>query len=100
MPLSQATVVAVCSGGMAGITVDVVLFPLDTIKTRLQSAGGFTSAGGFHGVYRGLFSTVVGSAPAGESITAYSWPEYDAPSSGCVLRHVREEQARSWACTR
>ena len=66
MSLSQSTVVAVCSGGMAGITVDVVLFPLDTIKTRLQSAAGFAAAGGLHGVYRGLFSTVVGSAPAGE----------------------------------
>ncbi len=24
------------SGGMAGFTVDVLLFPLDTVKTRLQ----------------------------------------------------------------
>ncbi len=27
------------SGGMAGFTVDVLLFPLDTVKTRLQVSG-------------------------------------------------------------
>ena len=28
------------SGGMAGMAVDISLFPLDTIKTRLQSKYG------------------------------------------------------------
>ena len=43
------------SGGVAGTAVDVALFPLDTIKTRLQSSQGFLKAGGFRGVYAGLF---------------------------------------------
>ncbi|KAK1004105.1 hypothetical protein LTR91_004551 [Friedmanniomyces endolithicus] len=37
--------------------------PLDTLKTRLQSAAGFRASGGFRGVYNGIGSAVVGSAP-------------------------------------
>ena len=50
---------------MAGTAVDVALFPLDTIKTRLQSAEGFLKAGGLRGVYNGLSAVAVGSAPGG-----------------------------------
>lgn len=51
------------AGGIAGTTVDVVLFPLDTIKTRMQAPTGFQNAGGFRGVYSGLSSAAAGSAP-------------------------------------
>ncbi|KAK3102350.1 hypothetical protein FSP39_010726, partial [Pinctada imbricata] len=51
------------SGGAAGTAVDVSLFPLDTIKTRLQSKAGFFASGGFRGIYSGLPSVVIGSAP-------------------------------------
>ncbi|RYO29056.1 hypothetical protein AA0111_g6223 [Alternaria arborescens] len=51
------------AGGMAGTTVDLSLYPLDTLKTRLQSASGFAAAGGFNGIYRGVGSAIVGSAP-------------------------------------
>lgn len=53
------------AGGTAGLTVDVSLFPLDTIKTRLQSESGFLKSGGFKGVYKGLGPQVVSSAPQG-----------------------------------
>ena len=43
--------------------MDTSLFPLDTLKTRLQSSQGFLASGGFRGVYKGLGSAVVGSAP-------------------------------------
>lgn len=43
--------------------VDFILFPLDTVKTRLQSKNGFLKSGGFRGIYSGLGSTMVGSAP-------------------------------------
>jgi solute carrier family 25 S-adenosylmethionine transporter 26 len=43
--------------------VDFVLFPLDTIKTRIQSKQGFWKSGAFRGIYNGLPSTLVGSAP-------------------------------------
>ncbi|RHY81261.1 hypothetical protein DYB26_008901 [Aphanomyces astaci] len=48
---------------MAGTGVDVALYPLDTIKTRLQSSQGFLKAGGFKGVYKGLSAAAAGSAP-------------------------------------
>ena len=51
------------SGASAGTGVDVILFPLDTIKTRLQSSSGFWRSGGFKGIYNGLPSTLLGSAP-------------------------------------
>jgi solute carrier family 25 S-adenosylmethionine transporter 26 len=51
------------AGGFAGFAVDVSLFPLDTIKTRLQSQQGFQAAGGFKHLYRGLSSVALGSAP-------------------------------------
>ena len=53
------------AGGIAGTTVDIVLFPLDTIKTRLQSSKGFWGAGGFHRIYAGIVPAAAGSAPTG-----------------------------------
>lgn len=53
------------AGAAAGTSVDVALFPLDTIKTRLQSQQGFRAAGGFRGIYSGLLSVTLGSAPTG-----------------------------------
>ncbi|KAI0786200.1 S-adenosylmethionine transporter [Abortiporus biennis] len=54
---------SLAAGGMAGTAVDLLFFPIDTIKTRLQSAQGFVHAGGFKGIYKGVGSVVVGSAP-------------------------------------
>ncbi|XP_041445300.1 S-adenosylmethionine mitochondrial carrier protein isoform X1 [Xenopus laevis] len=51
------------AGGAAGMSVDLILFPLDTIKTRLQSPLGFSKSGGFRGIYAGVPSTAVGSFP-------------------------------------
>ena len=42
--------ISLISGGIAGTTVDVALYPLDTIKTRLQSPQGFLKSGGFNGI--------------------------------------------------
>ncbi|BFZ54376.1 S-adenosylmethionine transporter [Savitreella phatthalungensis] len=51
------------SGAFAGLAVDLSLFPLDTIKTRLQASGGFARNGGFKGIYAGMGSIAAGSAP-------------------------------------
>jgi len=56
------------AGSLAGFCVDIVLYPLDTIKTRLQSSAGFRHSGGFHGIYRGLGSVAVGSVPGGSDV--------------------------------
>lgn len=51
------------AGGFAGTVVDLSLYPLDTLKTRLQSSGGFFKNGGWSGVYKGVGSVIAGSAP-------------------------------------
>ena len=53
------------AGGIAGTTVDVILFPLDTIMTRLQSSKGFWAVGGFNKIYAGIAPAAAGSAPTG-----------------------------------
>jgi len=54
---------ALASGGIAGTMVDVTLFPLDTMKTRLQSSAGFQASGGFKGIFKGINAAAAGSAP-------------------------------------
>ena len=54
---------ALLAGGFAGTTVDLSLYPIDTLKTRLQSSAGFYPSGGFRGIYAGVGSALIGSAP-------------------------------------
>ncbi|KAG8707360.1 S-adenosylmethionine transporter [Ceratobasidium sp. 394] len=61
---------ALLAGGLAGTSVDLLFFPIDTIKTRLQSSQGFIKAGGFKGVYKGVGSVVVGSAPGVDNLAS------------------------------
>ncbi|KAM4613813.1 mitochondrial S-adenosylmethionine carrier protein [Polymixia lowei] len=56
-------IASLVGGGCAGMCVDLTLFPLDTIKTRLQSQQGFYKAGGFRGIYAGVPSAAIGSFP-------------------------------------
>ena len=49
------------SGGVGGLAVDVVLFPLDTLKVRLQSMKG--ARGLYRNLYKGISSSLVGSFP-------------------------------------
>jgi solute carrier family 25 S-adenosylmethionine transporter 26 len=51
---------------MAGLVVDTALYPVDTIKSRLQSKQGFSRAGGFSKLYRGLPPVLAGSVPNGK----------------------------------
>ena len=55
---------ALIAGGIAGTSVDLSLYPIDTLKTRLQSSTGFQASGGFRGIYRGVGSAITGSAPS------------------------------------
>uniref|UniRef100_A0A3B4DZK4 Mitochondrial S-adenosylmethionine carrier protein n=1 Tax=Pygocentrus nattereri TaxID=42514 RepID=A0A3B4DZK4_PYGNA len=74
-------------GGCAGMCVDLTLFPLDTIKTRLQSQQGFYKAGGFRGIYAGVPSAAVGSFPN----AAAFFVTYEGTKSllaGCMSTHM------------
>jgi solute carrier family 25 S-adenosylmethionine transporter 26 len=55
-------------GAFAGLSVDLALFPIETIKTRLMSSSreghSFVDRGGFRGVYRGLGPALLGSVPS------------------------------------
>lgn len=52
------------SGAVAGTTVDLVLYPLDTIKTRLQAtAGAKLSVATFKGLFNGVGPAIAASAP-------------------------------------
>lgn len=68
-PLSMQGVfrLALLSGAVAGFTVDAVLFPLDTLKTRLQLAAPAASKSPtalLTGLYAGFGPAVLASAPA------------------------------------
>mmetsp|Transcript_146385 Transcript_146385/g.469664 ORF Transcript_146385/g.469664 Transcript_146385/m.469664 type:complete len:361 (+) Transcript_146385:52-1134(+) len=56
--------VPLAAGAFAGMTVEATLFPLDSLKTRLQSGVGFRQAGGFRSIYRGVGVTAIGAIPA------------------------------------
>lgn len=80
MPLS-AFLVSLISGAAAGTSTDIVFFPIDTIKTRLQAKGGFFKNGGYHNIYKGVGSAIIASAPGASLffITYDSMKEYSRP---------------------
>ncbi|KAL8761969.1 MAG: hypothetical protein Q9184_001955 [Pyrenodesmia sp. 2 TL-2023] len=78
---------ALLAGALAGTTVDLSLYPIDTIKTRLQSSPGFYPSGGFRGIYAGVGSVIVGSAPG----AALFFVTYEGIKSR--LRSTRESTA-------
>ncbi|CAO1601379.1 S-adenosylmethionine transporter [Xanthoria calcicola] len=77
---------ALLAGALAGTTVDLSLYPIDTLKTRLQSSTGFYPSGGFRGVYAGVGSAIVGSAPG----AAFFFVTYEEVKSR--LRLLREDE--------
>ena len=56
---------AILAGGCASASVDVLIYPLDTLKTRLQSPQGLHAAGGYRSLFRGVFAAGVGAIPGG-----------------------------------
>ena len=76
---------ALLAGALAGTTVDLSLCPLDTLKTRLQSSSGFFASGGFSGIYRGIGSALVGSAPG----AAFFFCTYET-SKSLLASHASE----------
>ncbi|KAG5184995.1 mitochondrial phosphate carrier protein [Tribonema minus] len=60
----ESFVTGLLSGAVAGTTVDLILFPLDTVKTRLQTKGaGAAGLGIFKGLFNGVAPAIAASAP-------------------------------------
>ena len=88
------------------MAVDFILFPLDTIKTRIQSSQGFVSAGGFKGVYRGVGSVGLGSAPGASAFfVTYETLKKRLPELSSTLKnssgvnHMVSASAAEFVCT-
>ncbi|XP_011690567.1 PREDICTED: S-adenosylmethionine mitochondrial carrier protein-like isoform X1 [Wasmannia auropunctata] len=92
------------SGALAGMVCDVTLFPLDTLKTRLQSQHGFFQSGGFRQLYKGIGPVVLGSAPSAaiffityEGIKQYSQP-YVPNQYHSIIHMVAASSSEITAC--
>jgi len=60
---SRSFTTSLCAGAIAGLSVDCCIFPLDTLRARLQAPCGFQKAGGFRSLYKGIHVALIGSAP-------------------------------------
>ena len=69
--LTQTVNLFIQAGAVASTSVDVAMFPLDTLKTRMQSRQGLWMAGGFRGIYSGLLAAAIGSAPSGKQCLSF-----------------------------
>jgi len=94
--------VSLISGAFAGLTVDMALFPIDTLKTRLQAKEGFLKSGGFRGIYAGLGSAAAGSIPAASAFfLAYDTAKKsfsNVMTDGVALHSVSGCVAETVAC--
>lgn len=80
------------AGAVAGTSVDLSLYPIDTIKTRLQSSGGFWASGGFRGIYSGIGSVALGAAPG----AALFFVTYEGAKSALRSRRDTGAPSQQW----
>jgi len=77
------TTISLLAGAASGMSVEAILFPIDSLKTRLQSGTCFREAGAFRSIYRGVGVTAVGAVPA--SAIFFCTYEYSKERFGSVL---------------
>ncbi|CAJ1367255.1 unnamed protein product [Effrenium voratum] len=83
--------VPLCSGAFAGVASETLLFPLDCLKTRLQSRQGFIESGGFRNIYRGVFISIGAAAPA----SAIFFSTYEATKK-CLMPFDRSNSVLAY----
>lgn len=87
------TSTALISGGLAGTATDTLLFPLDTLRTRLQSSTVTFSRRSlsqlFKNLYRGLPSVIAASAPsAALFFTSYEYSKRNLYFLNDTAKHM------------
>ncbi|KAK9816923.1 hypothetical protein WJX72_007117 [[Myrmecia] bisecta] len=94
VPSWRVTLGHLAAGATAGAAVEAALYPLDTIKTRLQlmtSGGGLRallSAGGGKALYAGVWGNLAGAAPASALFMAV----YEPTKRGILARVPEDRQ--------
>jgi len=89
--MSYATLSVLLAGGMAGITTDLILYPLDTLKTlrQVRKSGGAQAPRLPQTFYRGLLTQMVGSFPC----SAMFWIIYERVLMECTRPGLSTLQA-------
>ena len=84
---SKNVMISVIGGGLAGISVDFALFPIDSIKTRLQASTNkvdYTKQAASVSKYKGFLSAMLASFPC----AAVFWCTYE-----CCKYNLRSDQS-------
>jgi solute carrier family 25 S-adenosylmethionine transporter 26 len=83
----DSLIVPLIAGGVAGLFTDVALFPLDTIKTRLQQGGLCSSGSIMRGLYSGIGPAALAAAPsAAIFFTTYELMKQNLGNDGGFLK--------------
>ena len=104
---TKQIMVAVLSGGIAGTSIDFVLFPLDSIKTRLQASSksaDFLKDAASVSKFRGVASAMAASFPCAAMFwLSYEYSKYflrnNPLTNSCLNIHVQHIIASSMAET-
>ena len=87
------------AGAFAGFAVDTMLYPIDTLKTRMQSSQGFYKSGGFRGIYKGFGSAAAGSMPgAALFFTGYEFTRKNFTGYGLAGEIIASSVGEITAC--
>eukprot|EP00747_Dinoflagellata_sp_TGD_P170521 gnl/TRDRNA2_/TRDRNA2_202299_c0_seq1.p1 gnl/TRDRNA2_/TRDRNA2_202299_c0~~gnl/TRDRNA2_/TRDRNA2_202299_c0_seq1.p1 ORF type:complete len:272 (+),score=23.11 gnl/TRDRNA2_/TRDRNA2_202299_c0_seq1:96-911(+) len=82
-PAHPPASVSFVAGLIAGVSVDVPLHPIDTVKTRLQAQVGFRASGGYRNLWSGLSAMLATSVPGSALFfVVYDRVHHTAVSSG------------------
>ncbi|KAL6639100.1 hypothetical protein ACP70R_022830 [Stipagrostis hirtigluma subsp. patula] len=93
------------AGGAAGVVVETALYPIDTIKTRLQAAQGGSKIR-WKGLYAGLAGNTVGVLPASAIFVGVYEPTKrkllemfpESLSAIAHLKYVKDCRGNWWRC--
>ena len=88
----QTFAVAVAAGGIAGQSIDLALFPIDSIKTRLQASSSkkdFVKQAESVSMFKGLASAMAASFPCAAMFwLAYEYSKYFIHSNATLNTYL------------